>query len=80
MILPREKKTLADLLDRIHDLYRSIAFEADIATQDMHGITWEDETRVKVLDSIERTVKRIRELQHLIDIGYYKEVNNYGRV
>lgn len=80
MILPKEKTTLADLLDRIHDLYRSIAFEADIATQDMHGITWEDKTRVTVQDSIEWTVKRIRELQHLIDIGYYTEVNNYGRV
>lgn len=80
MILPKEKTTLADLLDKIHDLYRSIAFEADIATQDMHGITWEDKTRVQVQSTMEYSMKRIRELQHLIDIGYYTEVNNYGRI
>lgn len=80
MILPREKTTLADLLDKIHDLYRSISFDADIATQDMHGITWEDKTRVQVQTCIEYSMKRIKELQHLIDIGYYTEVNNYGRI
>ena len=80
MILPKEKTTLADLLDKIHAEYRSIAFEADIATQDMHGLTWEDETRIQVQDTMEYSMKRIRELQHLIDIGYYTEVNNYGRI
>ena len=80
MILPKDKTTLADLLDRIHDLYRSISFDADIVTQDMHGITWEDKTRVQAQTCIEHSLKRIRELQHLIDIGYYTEVNNYGRV
>ena len=80
MILPKDKTTLADLLDKIHDLYRSISFEANVAAQDMHGITWEDKTRVNSQDNIEYMIKRIRELQHLIDIGYYTEVNNYGRI
>lgn len=78
MILPREKQTLPELLDQIRMYYRSIRFDCDIAGQDHHNWYFEDKTRLQVQDIIEATMKKIRDIQHLISIGYYKEFDNYG--
>ena len=73
-----EELTLIEILDRIRNKYKSIAFECAVVTNSMHGIDWTDKERVVCINTIRYMVEDIERLERRIEKGQYKEVNSYG--
>ena len=73
-----ENMTLIEKLEKIRDLYRSIAFECAVITQSMHCIDWTDKERLVCQDTIKYSLDHIDRLQRQIERGQYKEVNPYA--
>lgn len=73
-----ENMTLIEKIEKIRDLYRSIAFECAVITQSMHCIDWTDKERLVCQDTIKYSLAHIEQLQRQIERGQYKEVNPYA--
>ena len=73
-----EDITLIEKLDYIRNLYRSIAFECAVVTQNMHCIDWTDKERMICRDSLRYSLDHIDRLQRQIERGQYREENPYA--
>ena len=74
----KEDLTLIEMLEKIRDLYKSIAFESAIITQSMHCIDWTDKERIICQDTIKYSLDHIDRLQRQIERGQYREENPYA--
>ena len=73
-----ENMTLIEKLEYIRNLYRSIAFECAVVTQNMHCIDWTDKERLVCQDTIKYSLDNIDRLQRQIAKGQYREENPYA--
>ena len=73
-----EDLTLIEMLETIRDLYKSIAFESAVITQNMYGIEWTDKERLTCQDTIKYSLNHIDRLQRQIERGQYREENPYA--
>lgn len=73
-----ENMTLIEKLNKIRDLYRSVAFDCSLITQNMHCIDWTDKERLIAMDCMKISLDHIDRLQKQIERGQYREENPYA--